>query len=247
MELMNKVTLVILQARMSSSRLPGKVLLPINGEPMIYWQIQRILSSRLPLSLIVATSSDPSDDILVDFLLAKNISVHRGSLDDVLSRFSEIANSHQYDAIVRITGDCPLVMPELMDKMLITFYGIDVDYLSNTLTPTYPDGLDLEIFRNGVIERLNVLQLSEKDKEHVTLGVYTRPEDFSLRNYANDFDLSDQRWTVDYFEDFEFVKKVFSHFKGRESLFGFQEVLDYLAQNLKVNYGSRLIKRNEGL
>ena len=143
-------TVAILQARMSSSRLPGKVMMPINGEPMIYRQIERIRQASTIDEVIVATSTDPSDDSLVEFLLDKGIEVFRGSLNDVLSRFSEIQKIIKSTAIIRFTGDCPLVMPELIDRMMAKFYETNVDYLSNTLEPTYPDGLDVEIIRPSV-------------------------------------------------------------------------------------------------
>ena len=109
-------TLVVLQARMSSSRLPGKVMMELNDKPMIYWQIQRILRSKRVDSLIVATSVDPSDDALVLFLEENSINVYRGALDDVLSRFIQVSEIYPHDAVIRLTGDCPLVMPELIEE-----------------------------------------------------------------------------------------------------------------------------------
>ena len=222
-------TVAILQARMSSSRLPGKVMMPINGEPMIYRQIERIRKASVIDEVIVATSTDPSDDSLVKFLLGRRIKVFRGSLNDVLSRFSEIQKVIKSTSIIRLTGDCPLVMPELIDRMTAKFYEINVDYLSNTLEPTFPDGLDVEIMRPSVFVKLEALDLNDTEREHVTLGIYSRPELFELENYRCDEDLSQRRWTVDYLEDLVFVRRVFNEFMGRESTFTFEDTMLLLA------------------
>jgi spore coat polysaccharide biosynthesis protein SpsF len=224
-------TLVILQARMSSSRLPGKVMTLINGEPMIFWQIERIKAARSIDQIIVATSSDQSDDSLAHFLASKGIEVFRGSRDDVLSRFLEIDSKVQPSTIVRLTGDCPLVMPKLIDSMVKRFYLSDCDYLSNTLEPTFPDGLDVEIFQSSALKRLASFDLSLTEREHVTLGMYSRPSHFVLQSFQNDQNFSNKRWTVDYVEDLIFVTNVYKHFVGRELKFSFEDVMSVLADN----------------
>ena len=182
---MSKRTLVILQARMSSNRLPGKVMKEINGMPMIYWQIQRILRSKAVDDLIVATSTDVTDDVLAGYLKGISVKVFRGNLNDVLSRYLEASLAYPHGALIRLTGDCPLVMPDLIDQMVKEFYSLDADYLSNTLKPTYPDGLDIEIIKKGVLNRLVAFSLNQREKEHVTFGIYTRPEIFKCINYEN--------------------------------------------------------------
>jgi spore coat polysaccharide biosynthesis protein SpsF len=228
---MSRRTLAILQARMSSSRLPGKVMMEINGKPMIYWQIQRILEAETVNELVIATSIDSTDDSLANFLEDNSVKFHRGSLDNVLSRFTEVANKYPHDALIRLTGDCPLVMPRLIDLMVDKYYEQDVDYLSNTLTPTFPDGLDIEIVRSGVLEKLSTFELESKEFEHVTYGVYNRPEIFKLANYFNQIDRSLDRWTVDYQEDLEFVRAIFKKFSGQEAVFTYQEVINFLTNN----------------
>ena len=145
--------LAVLQARMSSNRLPGKVLMEVNGKPMIYWQIQRILQSKEISKLVVATSDHPTDDVLVKYLESINFEFVRGSLDDVLARFIKVENIYSPDSIIRLTGDCPLVMPELIDSMLKKFYEVNVQYLSNIIELTYPDGLDIEIIKAGTLNK----------------------------------------------------------------------------------------------
>ena len=240
-------TLVVLQARMTSSRLPGKVMMEINGKPMIYWQIQRILRSKCVNSLVVATSVDPSDDSLVLFLEENSISVYRGALENVLSRFIEVSERYAHDALIRLTGDSPFVMPQLIDQMVQAFYEQDVDYLSNTLEPTFPDGLDIEIIKPGVLQNLNAHNLEPKELEHVTYGIYTRPETFKLSNFLNESNRSHERWTVDYQEDLDFVRDVYANFAGHEPTFTYLELLDFLRQNPEIISGIDAARRNEQL
>ena len=240
-------TLVVLQARMTSSRLPGKVMMEINGKPMIYWQIQRILRSKTVNSLVVATSVDPSDDALALFLEENSISVYRGALDNVLSRYIQVSEMYPHDALIRLTGDCPLVMPELIDQMVGAFYEQDVDYLSNTLEPTFPDGLDVEIMKEGVLAQLVLLNLNQKELEHVTYGVYTRPKLFKLENFSNKVDSSAQRWTVDHQLDLDFARRVFLEFQGRETDFTYQEVNEFLRGNPELQARNSSFQRNEQL
>ena len=244
---MSNQTLAVLQARMSSSRLPGKVMMEVNGKPMIYWQIQRILGSICVNSLVVATSIDPSDDPLVSFLEENLISVYRGSLDNVLSRFIEVSEMYPHDALIRLTGDCPLVMPKLIDQMVGAFYEQDVDYLSNTLEPTFPDGLDIEIMKQGVLQSLTAFNLESKELEHVTYGIYTRPETFNLSNFPNESNHSHERWTVDYQEDLDFIRKVYAHFAGHELTFTYLDLFDFLRQKPEVISGIDAARRNEQL
>ena len=240
-------TVAILQARMSSSRLPGKVMMPINGVPMIYRQIERIKQATTISELIVATSTDPSDDILVEYLRTKGVRVFRGSLEDVLSRFLEIEIELQPTTIIRLTGDCPLVMPELIDKMVIRFHEANVDYLSNTLEPTYPDGLDIEIIKASAMRKLSRIELSEAEKEHVTLGIYRRPSVFTLENFRSDIDLNQNRWTVDYLEDLNFVRQVFMAFTGKESIFSFADTIMFLNSKQGLKSAISSDRRNEKL
>ena len=242
-----RLTIAILQARMSSSRLPGKVMLQINGQPMIYRQIERIRQASAIDEIIVATSTDSSDDSLAEFLQNRGIAVFRGSLDDVLSRFLEIVNDMRPTAIVRLTGDCPLVMPELIDIMVAKFYESDTDYLSNTLEPTYPDGLDVEVMKASALRELTAFELTAAEKEHVTLGIYRRPSIFILKNFLGDEDLSQNRWTVDYHEDLVFVRKVFSEFIYRESTFTIEDVKLFLANNIDLRSAILADRRNEQL
>ena len=220
---------------MSSTRLPGKVMRFINGKPMIYWQIQRIKKAKLVDKLILAISEDTSDDVLAEYLGSINQVYVRGSLNDVFDRFKKVASIYKSQSIVRLTGDCPLVMPELIDEIIEQFYNHNLDYMSNILTLTFPDGLDVEIFKSGVLDRLLNLNLSMSEREHVTLGIINRQDIFSTRNYFNDRNISSYRWTVDNLKDFEFVSKVFAHFELNEVNFSQKELEKFLQSNPEVN------------
>jgi spore coat polysaccharide biosynthesis protein SpsF len=233
-----KSALVILQARMSSSRLPGKVLKPINGTPMILWQIQRILKAGRVKNLVVATSCEESDDELVQILSQNKITVYRGSLEDVNSRFvATLELFPKEETIVRLTADCPLVMPELLDEMILEFNVNQDDYYSNAIHPTYPDGLDIEVFSRESFLILSSSDLSISEKEHVTKGYLNPSREFRTREKIREPDLSSYRWTVDFEEDYVFIKSVYEHFEGRELEFTERDVL-----NLLVNSGEIMEK-----
>jgi len=217
--------LVILQARMSSSRLPGKVLAEINGQPMIFWQLQRIARAEGVDGLVVATSIDSSDDELAFYLKNLGVEVSRGPLTDVVSRYAAVLKQKKCDYFIRLTGDCPLIMPELISEMVSDFENHPADYYSNTLNLSYPDGLDTEFISTSAFARLQSYDLNSAEREHVTLGIYSRPEIFSLRNRKSKTDLKDHRWTVDTRDDLNFVRKVFEFFRGRESVFSIEELL----------------------
>lgn len=220
-----KKSLAILQARTSSARLPGKVLLPINQKPVLLWQIERIKRCTQIDLLVIATSVDESDDNLVRILESAGQIVIRGSLENVLSRFTTVANKfREYETLIRLTGDCPLFMPKLCDEMIKRFHTKDVDYLSNIISPTYPDGCDIEIFERNALMEVGVLANSPQEFEHVTLGIYKRPAKFKLFNFENNVDDSRYRWTLDETKDLEFIKNVFLYFKGREADFDYEEL-----------------------
>ena len=238
---------VILQARMTSTRLPGKVMSLINGRPMIHWQIERILRAKSVSHVVVATSIDSSDDELVSFLNSIQVNVSRGSLDDVYSRFETVLAIDNPSAFMRLTGDCPLVMPAIIDEMATVFRSQEFDYFSNTLEVSFPDGLDVEIVRSQAFRQLGTYILSTQEREHVTLGLYSRPKDFLLGNFKYKSDLSFERWTVDHPEDLTFVKAVFREFQGVESSFTMDDILRFLKDNPEKRNKLAGALRNEAL
>ena len=232
---MKNLNLVVLQARMSSTRLPGKVMSQINGHPMIYWEISRISKAKLVNKTVVAISDQSSDDILANYLESIHQEYIRGSLDNVLGRYVKAEENYKPSAIIRLTADCPLVMPELIDQFLEIFHKSDFDYLSNTLELSYPDGLDIEIIKPGIFKKLLEFNLSEEEKEHVTLGIYSRKDKFRTHNVSNKTNISDFRWTVDTLDDLVFVKSVYEHFESKEMNFTFEDVLKYVTDNPNLN------------
>lgn len=168
-------------------------------------------------------------------------------LDNVKERFDSVINQFPRESFIRLTGDCPLVMPGLIDEMVSAFHDSNVDYLSNTIKPTYPDGLDIEVVKSDAFRKLRNSTLSKAEMEHVTYGLYSRKGQFTTQNFVNSRDLSNLRWTVDYQEDLDFVRIIFSHFKGREDSFNLQDLLDYLQNNNEIKSRIDPNRRNESL
>lgn len=203
--------LAIVQARMGSTRFPGKIMEPIMGRPMISLLLERLKKSKLIHQIIIATSVSPTNDSLVEYAKSLNIESYRGSEKDVLSRFYEAAAFFNADVVVRITGDCPLVDPNLVDSVIQLFQKGRLDYTSNINPPTFPDGMDIEVFSFDSLQKANQLAVEDFDREHVTPFI-RREKDFIRENISNSEDSSSLRWTVDEREDLEVIKNVFESF-----------------------------------
>lgn len=203
--------LCILQARVSSSRLPGKVLMPILGEPMLARQIERIQRAQRIDALIVATSDGPSDDGIAGLCARLSVDCFRGSLDDVLDRFYQAAAAAAIrpEHVMRLTGDCPLTDPAVLDALMDLHLAGDFDYSSNVEVRTYPDGLDAEIFTYPLLERAWREASMPDDREHVTPYMREAVPTERRGNLEDRVDRSNLRWTVDYPQDFEFARRVF--------------------------------------
>ncbi len=200
----------VLQARASSSRLPGKVLRPILGESMLVRQIERISRAKRLDRLLVATSQEPSDDPIAMLCERTGVEVYRGSLPDVLDRYYQAARLHHPAHVVRMTGDCPLIDPEIIDQVISTHLVENNDYTSNTLRRTFPDGLDVEVFRFSLLARTWKEAGPGYDREHVTPYMYRECASGRMGYVMQDNDYSAYRWTVDTAEDFEFVTRVYA-------------------------------------
>jgi spore coat polysaccharide biosynthesis protein SpsF len=156
-------------------------------------------------------------------------------LDDVLDRFIKVEKIYSPEAIIRLTADCPLVMPKLIDSMLKKFYKVGVEYLSNTIKLTYPDGLDIEIIKAGTFKKLIDMGISRSEREHVTLGIINRIDQFSSFSVVDSSNLSSYRWTVDTEEDFTFIKRVFKAFISRETEFDFEDLMEHIKTHPHMN------------
>ncbi len=203
--------LAILQARMSSTRLPGKVMRPLLGEPMVWRQWERILRAKLISRLVLATSDDPSDDVLASFAASHGMACHRGSLDDVLARFAGAAEAFgPADHIVRLTADCPLTDPALIDAVIAHQIAGGADYTSNSVERSFADGLDVEVMRWDTLFRAAAEAPPGPAREHVTMHIYRHPAEFRLAAFTQGTDQSHWRWTVDTPDDFAMVARVYA-------------------------------------
>jgi glutamate-1-semialdehyde 2,1-aminomutase len=237
-------TVAIVQARMGSTRLPNKVMRLIQGEPMIALLLQRLAKAKGIDQIVLATSTDPRNEPLAAFVRSLGYEVYLGSENDVLDRYYQAALLSQADTVLRITGDCPLIDPVLVDTMLEAYKAAGVDYLANVSPATYPDGLDTEVFSFKALQEAALQTTRPYDREHVT--PYLRESgNFFVENFVNTEDLSGERWTVDEPADLAVVSAVFAHFHPQRD-FSWEDVMvlrrrqpDLFAAN------SRLI-RNEG-
>ena len=233
----------IVQARMGSTRLPGKVMKKIAGMPAIELLLKRLNHSELIHEICVATSHNVENDELCQLVEKLGYRVVRGSESDVLQRFLDAANATTADAIVRITGDCPVVDPELVDRVIGLFLNSNVDYVSNIDPPTFPDGLDVEVFTKRVLMEAEQHAKSQFDREHVT--PFVRNGGYSKLNLSNIRDTSDLRLTLDEQDDLSVLRKVFENFSPN-IYFNMTQIENYLRENMHLTKLNSAYKRNEG-
>ena len=237
-------TVAIVQARMGSMRLPNKVMKCIEGVPMIELLLARLALASEVDQIVVATSVDERNLSLVEHVGKLGYACEQGSENDVLDRYVQAAKKHRADVVVRITGDCPLVDPDLVDEVIRLFKNSSVDYLCNNYPPTYPDGLDIEIFTFKALEQAWQEANETFDREHVT-PYLRRPGKFNIETKRNNEDLSALRWTVDEPNDFKVIEKVFQHFHPCLN-FSWHDVLDLQHQQPNLFNLNQNITRNEG-
>lgn len=218
----------IIQARMGSTRLPGKVMLDLCGETVLGHVIERVKKVENIDEIVVATTTKEDDSIIVEEALKYGVKVFRGSEEDVLSRYYYAAKENEADVVVRITSDCPLIDPEIVDEMLNKFKSLykknEVDYLSNTLDRTFPRGLDTEVFS---FKQLEVAYSKAKEKyqrEHVTPFIYENSN--NIFYYKNDIDYSKYRWTLDTKEDFELISKIYEELYKEQHDFYLNDIIE---------------------
>ena len=224
---------IIIQARMTSTRLPGKVLQPVLGKPLLVYEIERLRRCQLADLLIVATTVNATDDPVVALCDALKVPVYRGSEGDVLSRYYETAVQYGVETVVRVTADCPIIEPTVVDAVIERFLSANgsLDYVSNTLVRSYPRGLDVEAFSASVLKQAHQEATDNAHREHVTPFFYTQPERFRLASVVADTDWRQHRWTVDTPEDFELISRVLTALYPTNPNFQLADVLHVLEQN----------------
>ena len=233
----------IVQARLGSKRLPNKVIKVIDGSSMIEILLKRLSRSKLITKIVVATSIDSKDNKLKLLINKLGYDCEQGSIDNVLNRYICVAEKYEADIVVRITGDCPLVDPEIVDKVINKFKEDSVDYCSNTNPPTFPDGLDVEVFTLDALKKSSSMTTNKSDLEHVT-PYLKESGNFKTSCLENEVDLSEMRWTVDESIDFEVISEIFNNFSPDVN-FSWLKILELKKSSPDIFKNSSLI-RNEG-
>jgi len=233
---MNKVAIII-QARLNSTRLPNKVLLPVrtgSDITILEFMINR-LRTKLSIPIILAIPDNPENNELGSFLSLKKIKYYRGSQDDVLYRYLKGAEKYDLHSIIRLTSDCPLVDPELVSEMLTYFERFKLDYLGNTTPPdksTFPDGSDIEIFSKSALQRANKEIIDTKYREHVTFQFWDECHNYNIQRYNQEVSYSHLRYTIDNLEDYKLFKKIYDNLLiDKNKFFGFREIQNFLHEN----------------
>lgn len=226
-------TAIIVQARMTSTRLPGKVLLPILGRPMLSYQLERLRRVRQADRIVIATTSNATDDPIVAFCATEGVDCTRGSEQDVLSRYFEAASRFAADTVVRVTSDCPLIDPQLIDSAISAYRDEagGCDYVSNMIEPSWPYGMAVEVFSARALAEAHAEATEAAEREHVTPFIYWRPGRYRLKSMTMQPDLSQHRWTVDTPEDFELVRRILETLYPRKPCFEMADVLVLLAEH----------------
>lgn len=226
-------TVIIVQARMTSTRLPGKVLKEVLGKPLLEYLVERLRRVKLADEIVIATTTNDTDNQIVDFCDRLKVAVTRGPELDVLARYYEAAVQHHADVVVRVTSDCPVIDPAVIDK-IIGFYldhQSEFDYVSNSLSQSYPLGMSTEVFPFRALQDAEREACADPEREHVTPFIYLRPERYRIGQVTHSEDLSHLRWTVDTPEDFELVRRMIEALYPQHPEFGLQEMLALLQRH----------------
>jgi spore coat polysaccharide biosynthesis protein SpsF (cytidylyltransferase family) len=233
----------IIQARTSSNRLPNKVLLPLGESTVLEQVIDRVKKAKNIEKIVVATSTDKSDDKIVELCKKINVGVFRGSMDDVLGRYYEAAKEFKATDICRITSDCPLIDPVIIDKVVDEYNQKECDYASNSHpVATFPDGLDVWVFSFEALEKSYKEATLESEREHVTSYIWNHPESFKVCSVENSKDQSEYRLTIDEEKDYELIKTIFN----KADISSTDSIIKFLDENPDISNLNKSINRDEG-
>lgn len=241
----NKIVAII-QARVGSTRLPNKILLKLEGKTVLEHILARVSHSKFINSLLVAAPSSSVNEPIVRLCSRLEIGVYLGAQDDVLDRYYQTALCAGASYIVRITSDCPLIDPTIIDAVIKYHLEKEGDYTSNTIEPTFPDGEDVEIVNFSTLRDTWKAATLPSEREHVTPYIIKHPEKYKLNNLTNTVNLSLKRWTLDYPKDYDFVKRIYAGLYRKKHFFTMDDIITYLKTNPKIEMINASLKRNEG-
>lgn len=231
----------IIQARMGSTRLPGKIMKEVMGKPLLEYQIERVKRAKTIDEIIIATTTKKADDQIAEFCEQLSIPCYRGSEEDVLARYYEAATKYKADIIVRITSDCPVIDPEVIDRVVDKYLNGGYDYVSNTIERTFPRGMDIEVFSYKSLEKAHKNAKKQSEREHVTPYLYLNDNNFKLGKFLGVNDYSKYRLTVDTIEDFQVIKIIIQELSEKNKLFGMKDIIYFLSSNPEI------VKINENI
>lgn len=239
------MNVAIIQARTESTRLPNKVMMKLEGKPMLEHVIRRVRAAKLVDRVIVATTSKDTDDVIASLCTDVGVCCYRGSENDVLDRYYQAALIYKADNIIRITADCPLIDPSIIDSIVCEHKKGNYDYTSNTLEETFPDGLDTEVFKFSVLEEAWSKASLLSEREHVTPYIKFKGH-FRRKSITIEPSLGEMRWTVDTDRDYEFVLRVYNDLYDESSVFCTEDVIRWIGNHPEVSNINSGIIRNEG-
>jgi spore coat polysaccharide biosynthesis protein SpsF len=225
--------LTIVQARHSSTRLPGKIYLPLAGQPLLVRMVERVAAARLAGEVVVATTTAADDDATEELCRKHGLACYRGHGTDLLDRHYQCARERRADVVLKIPSDCPLIDPQVVDRVIGEFQAHAVDFVSNLHPATYPDGQDVEVMRFPTLERAWREATRDFEREHTTPYIWENPDKFSSRNvvWETGLDCSmSHRLTIDYPEDYEFIARVYDRLYPADARFGLGAIMDLLAR-----------------
>jgi len=224
-------TIIIIQARMSTTRFPGKVLKELRKKTLLQWMIERVSKSSLADKIIIATSVCVDDDPIANWCKVNNHICYRGELENVLSRFYHAARKFNAQTIVRLTADCQIIDAKVIDEHIRFYHKHHYDYVSNGPVMTYPDGMGVEVFSYLALKKACQKAILPSEKEHVTSYIYKHPEEFTLFNLKYKKDYSWIRVTIDYPEDFTLVKNIVDALQPINASFSLEDIISYIEKN----------------
>lgn len=222
---------IIIQARMESKRLPGKVLMPLENQPVLSRVLAQLKNITGVDRAIIATTELASDDPIVSYCKQNHVDYYRGSTEDVLERYYACARKFSLKTIIRVTADCPLIDPAILWKTVQIHLEMDADYTSNRLTPRFPQGLDVDVLKFSALEKVFKTAAEPLEREHVVIHIWKNRSRFSVQELVSKEDYSKYRWVLDWPEDYTFLSKIFGYLRDAAQPLFMQQVLDVLQKH----------------